>query len=180
MNVAAAPSDIRNASESDLQPGFWRRRLILPIRTQLTQGVSPESLSWALSAGFLTGIFPIMGTPGTLCALTGFVFRLNQPVIHSIRFLSIPLHLLLIPFFIRAGERIVGAEPIPFSIPKMLELFAESPGQFFSEFGATCIHAIVAWVVIAPVVGIIVFIAVRPILRKAAQSWAKSSPAPAE
>lgn len=176
MKMAAEAIRPDDSSNRKSNTGFWQRRLIQPIRTQLTQGVTPEALSWAIAGGFLTGIFPILGTTTVVCLLAGIVFRLNQPVLQTIKLLVYPLQLLLIPFFIRAGEKIVGADPTPFSIPKMLELFAQSPAQFFSEFGITCVHAIVAWCVIAPVIACAIVVVTRPILRAAAKRWFKSSP----
>ena len=172
MKSASPASDPEILPEPQPKTGFWQKRLIQPIRNQLTQGVSPEALSWALAAGLLLAIFPIMGTTTLLCTLAGFAFRLNQPVIQTVNWLAYPLQLLLIPFFIRLGETITGAEPIAFSIPKMLELFGESPARFFGEFGATCLHAIGAWIVVAPLSLLAVILITRPLLRSAARKWA--------
>lgn len=173
MTVAAATQSPDEATGPDPKPGFWKRRLILPIRTQLTQGVSPEALSWAIAGGILTGIFPIMGTTTAVGIVTAIALRLNQPTLHAIRMLMYPLQLALILFFVRIGEWILQAEPVAFSIPQMLELFAESPARFLSEFGMTCLHAIIAWVILAPIAALIISFATRPILRRAARLWSK-------
>lgn len=164
------------------RPGFWRRRLIEPIKTQLTQGVTPTALSVALAAGVLCGIFPILGTTTILTTLVAFVFRLNQPVMQSINWLIYPLQIALIPVFIRAGEFLFQAEPIPFSIPEMLKIFSESPGGFFAEFWMTLVHCIVAWIVVAPFLGAVIAFSTRPALTAAASRWRSATPSspPAE
>ena len=174
MTVAAASQSPDETAGSDPKPRFWKRRVIAPIRTQLTQGVSPEALSWAIAWGFLTGLFPIMGTTTFVGIITAFFLRLNQPALHAIRMVMYPLQLALILFFVRIGEWILQAEPVAFSIPKMFELFAQSPAQFFSEFGMTCLHAILAWTLLAPPAAVIISLATRPFLRQAARLWSKT------
>ncbi len=161
--------------------GFWQRRLIQPIRTQLTQGATPRALSFAVAAGILCGLFPILGTTTIITTVVAFVFRLNQPVMQSINWFIYPLQLALIPVYIRGGEFLFGAAPIPFSIPQMLEIFAESPGGFLADFWITMVHCIVAWLVTAPLLGGVIVLAVRPALDSAARRWKaakSSSPSP--
>lgn len=177
---AAAPSGTGEPSE---RPGFWRRRLVEPIRTQLTQGVTPNALSVAIAAGVLCGIFPVLGTTTVLTTLVAVVLRLNQPVMQSINWLIYPLQIVLIPVFIRAGEFLFRAEPIPFSIPEMLKIFSESPGGFFAEFWMTLVHCIVAWIVVVPLLGTAIALSTRPALAAAADRWrvaTRSSSTPPE
>lgn len=154
--------------QTDDRPGFWRRRVLLPIRSQLTQGASPAALSRAVACGVVCGVFPILGTTGIVATAAGWALRLNQAVIHSLHWLLYPLHLLLIPVYIRAGERLFGAEPIPFSIPEALKLFLRSPSAFFGEFGMSCVHCIAAWAVSSPPIAILVACSVHPLIRRLA------------
>lgn len=166
---AATPSEER-------RPGFWQRRLIQPIRNQLTQGASPRSLSVGIAAGSLCGIFPVLGTTTVLTTLVAAGFRLNQPVMQAINWLAYPLQLLLIPIFIRGGEFLFGADPISFSISEMMAMFADSPGAFLSQFKMTFVHCIVAWLVVVPFLGgLIALSSYRP-LKAAANKLSRSNP----
>jgi uncharacterized protein (DUF2062 family) len=156
-------------SDPSPRPGFWARHLVLPIRTQLTQGASPAALSRAVACGVVCGIFPILGTTGIVSTLVGMLFRLNQAVIQSLHWILYPAHLLLIPVYIRSGEHLFGAEPIPFSIPEALKLFLRSPSGFFAEFGMSCVHCVTAWAVTAPLFAAMIAFSVHPLIRRASR-----------
>ncbi|MCB1231695.1 MAG: DUF2062 domain-containing protein [Verrucomicrobiae bacterium] len=170
MSNTAATSE-----PSQSEKGFWRKRVVRPLRTQFTQGATPEELSHAVACGLLCGVFPILGTTSVVATVVGMALKLNQTVIQSLHWLVYPLHLVLIPVYIRAGEFLFGAPPIPFSIPDALDLFVHSPGEFFSKFGMTCVHCIVAWAVTMPFIAFLIIVSVRPLIRRASVQW-KSQP----
>lgn len=174
--TASRHSGEPHAPAENGRPGFWQRRLILPIRNQLTQGVSPNALTVASVAGILCGLFPILATTTLLTTLVGWSLRLNQPVMQTINWFIFPLQIALIPVYIRGGEFLFGAEPIPFSIPQLLEIFAKSPVGFFAEFWMTLVHCIVAWLATAPLLGVLLYLGLRPAFRRAARLWRVAAP----
>jgi uncharacterized protein (DUF2062 family) len=148
---------------------FWRERVLGLIVAQLTQGVTPEKISLTIALGFNLGVFPIMGSTITLCAVAGVCLKLNQPVIQLVNWLVYPLQLTMILVFVRLGERIVGAPPVSFSLPELVRKFGESPARFMREFGMTGLHGIIAWAVIAPFVATLIYFLLLPPLKKLAQ-----------
>ena len=148
------------------KPSWWRRWLVTPVITQLTCGISPERLAWTIGLGVVTGIFPVMGTTTLVCLLVGWVFRLNQPVLHVFRAVVYPLHLALILVFIHMGQHLFQAPLLSFSIPELMTKFKESPLQFGRDFGLAAFYGVVAWFVVAPFAVIIVKVSVIPVLRK--------------
>jgi len=147
---------------------WWRRWFVDPIAKQLTQGITPEKVGWTIAAGVVLGIFPIMGSTTFICLIAGWALGLNQPVLQAACHAMYPLHLALILVFIRAGQWIHGADPIPFSIPQLLSRFNEDPALFFRDFGLAAWHGIVAWGIVAVPLFFIVKGIATPILRKAA------------
>ncbi|MBK1882416.1 DUF2062 domain-containing protein [Luteolibacter pohnpeiensis] len=145
---------------------WWRRWLLDPIIQQLTQGVSPQHLSWTVALGVVFGIFPIMGSTTVMCLLVGWIFKLNQAILHAFKAIVYPLHLSLILVFIRMGERLYGAPLIPFSVPQLMAKFKESPVQFAKDFGMTAWHGVSAWLLIAPFATILIKILVTPIITR--------------
>ena len=115
------------------------------------------------------GVFPILGSTTALCLAAAALLKLNQPVIHLVNWFAYPLQIPLILVFIRLGEKIVGAPPVPFSITDMLQRFKDSPAQFLRDFGLTGLHGICGWLVVAPLVVAILYFALRPVLRKMAK-----------
>jgi uncharacterized protein (DUF2062 family) len=148
---------------------FWQRWLVDPIVRQLTQGVTPRKIALSLAIGSALALFPILGTTTTLCFLAGILLGLNQPIIQGVNALCTFVYFPLIVVFVRFGDTLTGAPPSRLNIPLMISLFTHHPGDFFREFGVTALHAILGWVVVAPLwVAMIYFLALPP-LRAAAQ-----------
>jgi hypothetical protein len=160
-------------SAENPRESWWRRRLLAPVVAQLTQGISPEKIAWTISVGFVLGVFPILGSTTAVCFLVGWLFRLNQPILFVSKTLVYPLHLVLILVFIHLGERFHGVPLTPFSIPQMLERFNADPMQFARDFGMAAWHGISAWLLIAPLIGFAIKLAILPPLRSLAATLSK-------
>jgi uncharacterized protein (DUF2062 family) len=151
----------------------WRRWLVTPVVAQLTVGITPDRLGWTIALGIVLGIFPILGTPTLMCLLAAHSLRLNHPVIQVAKELVYPLHLVLIPVFIRLGERLYGVPLTSFSIPDLLGRFKNDPLQFGMDFGMTACHAVIVWLLIAPFAAILIKWGLTPVMRKLALSIQK-------
>jgi len=158
--------DLSDSILSGEKQGWWRRWVIAPVIGQLTCGITPERLSWAIAAGIVLGVFPVLGTTTLICLFAGWAFRLNQPVLHVFSNLVYPLHLALIVVFIHMGQHLFNVPLLSFSIPELLAKFKDSPQQFFREFGMAAFHGVVAWMVVAPFAALLIRTAALPVLRK--------------
>jgi uncharacterized protein (DUF2062 family) len=147
---------------------WWRRWLVEPLRQQLMAGASPEKLSWAVALGIVLGIFPIMGSTTLVCLLVGWLWKLNQPVLHAFNTVMYPLHLALILVFIRLGQQMHGVPLISFSITEMLARFEASPRLFVQDFGLAAWHGITAWLLLALVLAPAISYGARPAIRRLA------------
>ena len=148
---------------------FWQERVVAVIVAQFTQGFTPQKIALTIALGLNVGVFPILGSTTLLCALTAFCLKLNQPVIQLVNWLAYPLQFMLLLGFVRIGEWLLRAPPVPFSIPELLHKFKESPGKFMHEFGMTGMHGIVAWLLIAPFVAALIYFLLLPPLKKLAK-----------
>jgi len=149
---------------NDKQPSRFRRWLVTPIISQLKKGTDPERISWAVSLGIVTGLFPILGTPSLVCLLAGWIFKLNHAILQTFKELTYPLHLMSILLFIHAGQKLFGEKLIEFSIPQLMEKFKHSPSDFFQDFGLAALQAAFVWVIIAPFLAILIKWLIRPIV----------------
>jgi uncharacterized protein (DUF2062 family) len=154
---------------------FWRERVVALIVAQFTQGVTPQKIALTIALGLNLGIFPILGTTTALCAVAGICFKLNQPVIQLVNWLASPLQLMLILFFVRAGEWLLRAQRVSFSLTELFRKFHESPVKFFQEFGLTGLHGIIAWLVLAPFLTALVYFTLLPPLKKLSALRAKNN-----
>ena len=132
------------------RPSFWQRRVVDPIVTQLTQGITPEKIALTLAMGVAGGLFPFLGCTTLLCFLLAAVFRLNQPIIHVVNQVLWPVHLTMIVVYIRCGEWIYGSAKMPFEPDEITHLFLHAQREFWARFGLMGLHALSAWLLTVP------------------------------
>jgi uncharacterized protein (DUF2062 family) len=151
-------------------PGFWRRRFVQPVLTQLTQGVTPDRIAATLAAGTVCSILPFFGFTTLLNVGAGLALRMNQPILHALNTLLGPVQLALILVYVRGGELLWGHRGDGFTVGEMLREFRDrSLGEFLQQFGWAGVHAATAWVITSPLVAMAIYFASRPLLRRAAR-----------
>lgn len=149
--------------------GFFKRRLIDPIKQQLTQGVTPKRLSFSLAVGTVCSLFPFLGFTSLLNLGVGIALRLNQPILQVLNQLLGPVQLVMILVYVKGGEFIWGATGAPFSVTEMVTSFAElSVMEFLAKFGWAGIHAFTAWIITAPLLLAVVYFPLRPVMERLA------------
>ena len=159
------PSVLEPPSTPTAQPklSFWQRRVIDPILRQLTQGISVEKVALTLAIGSACALFPILGTTTLLCLVVGIWLRLNQPLIQLVNGMCTLLHLFAIYGLLRLGNFIFGVRPAPLTISEFLGRTHTHPNiwvflqtlwhqhsLFLHRMGAAAVHAMVAWIILAP------------------------------
>jgi len=145
-----------------------RRKLVEPVVAQLKQGATPEGLADSIAAGLLAGTLPFLGLTTALAALLGWRMRLNHPVLQAVNYALSPVQLALIVPFVRLGERILGADPVPLSPVEVVKAFGADPLNALQRFGMSGLHAFLAWVLIMPIVCHFVSRGLRPVMRRLA------------
>ena len=159
-------------ADAQNQGGFFQRRIVAPIRTLLKQGITPEKLSLCLALGAGIGIFPILGTTTAICAIVALALRLNLVAIQIANYAVYPLQILLIIPFMRLGERILGAQPMPLSASEIVERFSGGLVQGITTLAGALMHAVLGWGVTMPIVIAILTFALRPLMRRIAAAHA--------
>lgn len=156
-----------SAAESP-PPSFWQRRLLTPLRAQLTQGVTPDRLAFTLAVGTACSLLPFLGCTTLLNLAVGLWLRLNQPILQTVNYLLSAAQLALILVYVRLGELIWRAPPMPLSIAQLLQSFRADPWAFLQRFGWTGVHAATAWVLSVPLIVGGLYFPLRPFLRRLA------------
>ncbi|MFT4045639.1 MAG: DUF2062 domain-containing protein [Solimonas sp.] len=146
------------------------RRLFEPIIAQLRQGISADRIALTLALAGALGVFPVFGATTLLCALAAVRLRLNQPVIQLANYLLTPLHLaLLLPFY-RAGETLFRQAHVPLlSAGDLAARFKADPLQFVIDYGKVALGGIAVWALLAPFVAALLYLSLRPVLRRLAR-----------
>ncbi|MDP1677639.1 MAG: DUF2062 domain-containing protein [Bacteroidota bacterium] len=145
---------------------FLDRALLSPLLDFLKQGVSPKKLALSVALGLMLGTFPVLGSTTLLCTAAAIAFRLNIPAIQMINFFSYPLQLLLFIPFIRAGEFLFNQPPISLNLVKIFTMIQTDILGAISLLWLTNVRAIVAWVLIAPLISIALYYVLVPVFRQ--------------
>lgn len=148
---------------------FWQRRLLGPLRAQLTQGVTPDRLALTLAIGTACSLLPFLGFTSLMNLAVGLCLRLNQPILQVLNQLLGPLQLVLILVYVRLGEMIWRAEPVSLSVSTLVSAFRADPGAFMVRFGWTGVHAATAWILTAPFLIAGLYFPLRAAMRKFAK-----------
>lgn len=143
---------------------------------QLTQGITPEKIALTLAVGSACALFPILGTTTLLCFLVAIPLRLNQPITQLINQALWPAHIPAIYGCVRLGERIFHVPHASFSLGHLREMLWHHPAQFFHDYGATAIQAVVAWVVLAPLYIPLVYFLSLTLMREIIRLKAAANP----
>jgi len=148
--------------------GFFRRRVAGPILGQLRQGVSPKKLALSVALGVALGLFPLIGTTTVLCVLAGYCLGLNQVSLQLVNQLMWPFQVPLVLFFVRAGEKIFGAEAVPLAPAALTQEFMAGPMLFLKSYGMAGVHGVTAWALAAPLLAATVYVVLAPLFHRAA------------
>jgi uncharacterized protein (DUF2062 family) len=143
---------------------FWQRWLVDPVGRQLTQGVTPRKVALSLAIGSALALFPILGTTTTLCVIAGVALGLNQAIIQGVNALCTFIYFPLLYAFVRLGDSVARTGHSSLDVPLMISMFTHEPRQFFRQFGATALHAILGWAVVAPLwIPLVYLVALKPL-----------------
>ena len=105
------------------KPSFFRRRILGPITTQLTQGITPDRIAFTLGLGVALSLFPFLGFTTILCFAVAAAFKLNQPIIQVLNQLMWPIWIPMVAVYIKVGAAIFGAAAMPFDPAEVSRLF---------------------------------------------------------
>jgi tryptophan-rich sensory protein len=139
-----------------------------PIRALLLQGISPNQIAFTLAVSTACSLLPFLGFTSLLNLGVGLWFRLNQPIMQTLNQLLGPVQLVLIIVYVRVGEKIWQAAPMPISVSLIVQSFRADPWAFLQRFGWTGVHAATAWALSVPLIIAGLYFPLRGVLRRLA------------
>jgi len=155
-------------------PADRLRELLL---AQLQQGLTSHKIALAVAVATTLAIVPVIGATTLLCTVAAVILRLNQPIVQAINFGSYPLQLAFIVPFWRAGERIFGVPAASrFALRELAEVFSRHPEASLTALWTTIWHGVVAWMIISPAGGVVLYLATLAICRFATRRLPPSDP----
>jgi len=152
-----------------MNDGFLRRRLIQPVINLLTQGVTPKKIAMSLALGLVIGVFPVLGSTTLLCAIAAVALRLNLPALQLANWIVYPLQLVFIVPFIRLGEFIFRARPLPFTLEQMVAISRAGLPHAIRILWLAALQGASAWLLVSPLLVCVFYLVFLVIVRNIAQ-----------
>jgi len=136
------------------------------LRELLQQGLSPEKIALCLALGAAISSVPISFGLGTaLCTAAAVVLRLNLPAIQAANWLAAPLQVLLFIPYMRAGEFLTRAKPLPLSMAQISAMFRADLWGSLGRLWGSILRATLGWAVALPLEVLLIYSMLVPLLR---------------
>lgn len=119
------------------------------LKSQLTQGASPEKLAQSLSAGLLIGCFPLLGLTTAMAGLVAFIFKLNHIVIQTAHYMMYPVQIILIPVYIKLISLIIDVGDVPIRPDLIVEGFRSDWLGFLKKYALIGVYAVILWMIVS-------------------------------
>lgn len=136
------------------------------IKSQLTQGATPDKLAQSLTAGLLIGCFPLLGWTTGLAALFGVLFKLNHLVVQAANYIMYPVQLLLIPVYIKTVSWIMNAGDVPVRPDLIMKMFTDDWRNALQVYGLISVYAVIMWFIISFILFFILQKTFLPMIQK--------------
>jgi uncharacterized protein (DUF2062 family) len=141
-------------------------KTVVLLRELLQQGLSPEKIALCLALGAAISSVPIsFGLATALCTAAAIVLRLNLPAIQAANWLSAPLQVLLFIPYMRAGEFLTQAKPLPLSMAQITAMFRADLWGSLARLWGSILRATLGWAVALPLEVLLFYFVMVPLLR---------------
>ncbi|XWS22013.1 hypothetical protein CRYUN_Cryun30bG0107100 [Craigia yunnanensis] len=139
-------------------------KMVDPLLQILRRGAEPNQLAFSTALGFTLGIFPICGVTVLLCgmaiALLGSLS--HSPTVLLANFIATPIELSLLVPFLRFGEALSGGPHFPLTSDAFKKVLT---GQASHQLLFSIAHALLGWLVVAPIILATPYILFLPIFK---------------
>jgi hypothetical protein len=147
---------------------WLQRRLVEPLLSLLSQGISPPRLALCVAIGIVIGNIPIPGVSTIICTFVALIFRLNLPAMQLVQGAMAPTQVLLIIPFVRLGEWILRVPAQALSVKSVLALMAQGLWHAAVVLRDALFHGFLAWALTAPVCIYLFYRLLTPLFERAA------------
>ncbi|TGK01984.1 DUF2062 domain-containing protein [Leptospira langatensis] len=133
------------------------------ILEELKTGTSPEKIALSLALGAAIGVFPVIGTTMALCAVLGFLLRLNPVSIQIANYAAYPFQVFLIIPFLRLGSYLLGKE---IDLGWAYRLAEGDTSQVIDGLSRSAGYAVLGWTSTVPLAAFLSYFLFLLLIRK--------------
>ena len=129
---------------------LWiKKKVFIPIRKALKNGISQKRLAVSLALGITVGLMPFYGITTLLVGALAYTLRLDFVIMQVVHYIVHPIQIaLIIPFF-KVGNFFIGKEEVNFTVREYLSLFKSDFWLAISELWKMNLLAIIIWGLLA-------------------------------
>lgn len=91
-----------------MMTSFFREKIVDPVRSVLSAGITPSALAAAVAYGIAGGLFPVPGASTLICLVPIVLLKLNPVIVQVINLILTPVNLALIPGFVSLGMHMIN------------------------------------------------------------------------
>lgn len=151
------------------------KKLVDPIKGQLTQGYSVRTVTLSIATGIALGSCPIIGLSTSLGLIIGALFRLNHIVLQTVNYAMTPIHLTLIIPFLIWGQKLFADTVVPLNLLRMFKEFNADSLLFFKTYGIIALQAFFLWLLLTPILVVAAYFICLPLVSGLAKITAKAT-----
>lgn len=129
--------------------GWAERKLILPLKKAIKDGISIERLSVSLALGVTVGLIPLYGVTTILIGAVALSLRLNLIAMQIAHYIVHPIQIALLIPFLKAGDSMVKGSEVSFSLQQYIQLFRTDFWGAIQELWLINLSAIAIWLIIS-------------------------------
>ena len=133
----------------------------------------PSQIALCIAMGISLGIFPVLGVTTLLCAMAAFALRLNLPAIQIVNYLVYPLQLILLAPFYATGSWLFQNTGPDLIEGDLIDLLRTDFWGSMANLWDLTLYAILTWLVISPLIVLVLYLILKPVIQSLAQSYPK-------
>ena len=145
------------------------------IKSLLKEGMSVKKIALCIALGVALGIFPVLGATTILCTIAALVLRLNLPAIQVVNYLVYPLQIFLLAPFYGAGSWLFGDRSWSEIGENFIDLLKSDFWGSMATFWDLTIYAVFAWLIISPLLILLLYGLLKPLIRSLTSSRGDAS-----
>lgn len=128
---------------------WMKRKVLLPLRKALKNGISHKRLATSLALGVIIGLIPFYGLTTILVGVVAYALRLDFVIMQAIHYVVHPIQLILLIPFLKIGNTVLAKNDIDFTIKEYITLFKTDFWMALSEFWKLNLYAVIIWIIIS-------------------------------
>jgi len=149
-------------------------KILIPFRLVPRDGLTPENLSFSITIGIVSGIFPVLGLTTLLSIFLTMAFRQNLLVVQSVQWLLALVQLLLIIPFMQFGAYMLNQNVLHISFEQINHAFQPGVLSGLKALGIFHLYAILTWLLLIVPAGAVSYFGFLALFQRMSKKMADS------